>query len=131
MHIGSEPANEVDSAALGRSIHGFGERREVLRATCCGDKADGRGGDALVDDRNAIVRRDGVAHRDHIFAVVHDLGVDLLARRIDIGVSTVPEADAKRDGADVERLQLDHAHRFENLLVAEAHEAAQSNACRQ
>src|SRR5205823_5372402 len=84
---------------------------------------DRRRRDALVHDRDAVVARDRVSDRDEVLRMVNDLRVDLLARALGVRIGAVEQADAERGGSDVERLELDHAHRFEDLLVGEGHEA--------
>ena len=53
--------------------------------------------------------------------MLEDLGVDLLAGALEIRVGAVEELNAERGGADIERLQLDHAHGLEDFVIGEGH----------
>ena len=103
-------ADQVHADLLGRAVERVREFDEVLGglAGAGADERDRGDGDALVDDRDAVVAFDGLAGGDQILGVGGDLAVDVVGDHVHVGVGAVEQRDAHRDGADVELLLLDH-----------------------
>ena len=103
-------ADQVDADFLGRLVKRVGNLDEVLaRLAGAGtDQRDRGDGDALVDDRDAVVAFDGLAGGNEVLGIGSDLAVDVVAGLVDIVRGAVEQRDAHGDGANVELLLLDH-----------------------
>ena len=103
-------ADQVDADFLGCLVKRVGDLDEVLaRLAGAGtDQRDRGDGDALVDDRDAVVAFDGLAGGNEVLGIGSDLAVDVVAGLVDIVRGAVEQRDAHGDGADVELLLLDH-----------------------
>ena len=103
-------ADQVDADLLGRLVKRVGDLDEVLaRLAGAGtDQRDRGDGDALVDDRDAVVAFDGLAGGNEVLGIGSDLAVDVAAGLVDIVRGAVEQRDAHGDGANVELLLLDH-----------------------
>ena len=65
-------------------------------------------GDALVDNRDAIIAFDGLACGDQVFGIRGDFTVDIVAGLLNGIRRTVEQRNTHRDGANVELFLLDH-----------------------
>ena len=103
-------ADQVDADFLGCLVKRVGDLDEVLArlAAAGADQRDRGDGDALVDDRDAVVAFDGLAGGNEVLGIGSDLAVDVVAGLVDIVRGAVEQRDAHGDGADVELLLLDH-----------------------
>ena len=103
-------ADQVDADFLGCLVKRVGDLDEVLAclAGAGTDQRDRGDGDALVDDRDAVVAFDGLAGGNEVLGIGSDLAVDVVAGLVDIVRGAVEQRDAHGDGADVELLLLDH-----------------------
>ena len=103
-------ADQVDADLLRRTVKRMRNFHEVLRALAraCADQGNRGDGDALVDDRNAVVAFDGLASRYEILGIRGDLAIDVLTDLVDAVGRAVQQADAHGNSAHVELLLLDH-----------------------
>mgnify|MGYP003694631667 CR=1 FL=1 len=108
-----------------RRVERARERREVVGAARPPPiQRDGRHGDALVDDRHAVVTPAiESATRDQVLAVVRrPWRRPSRSSALEVRIGAVERAMMPSVvGADVERLELDHAHGLEDLAVGEGH----------
>ena len=103
-------ADQVDADLLRRMVKRMRNFHEIVRrfARACADQGNRGDGDALIDDRNAVVAFDGLASGYEILGIRGDLVVDVVADFVDAVGRAVQQADAHGDGAHVELLLLDH-----------------------
>ena len=128
MYQRTKAADEVDPHSLGCAVQRFGVLHRVGIGRSAQQHGNGRYADALVDDGDAVLLADTVHNRDEIAREAGDLVVDLLARLVRVRVDAVQQADAHRDGADIEILSGEHLDRFHNVAaVDDPHSAAPLN----
>ena len=103
-------ADQIDADLLGRPVERVRDLHEVVGALAGAgaDQRDRGDGDALVDDRDAVIAFDGLAGRHEILGIGGDFVVDVVADGIDVIGRAIQQADAHGDGAHVELLLLDH-----------------------
>ena len=103
-------ADQVNADLLRRTVKRMRNFHEIVRrfARACADQGNRGDGDALIDDRNAVVAFDGLAGGNEVLGIGGDLAVDVVAGLVDIVRGAVEQRDAHGDGADVELLLLDH-----------------------
>ena len=105
VHERAVSADEVDPDRLGGPVQRHGDGHGVVPA----DHAHGGDADALVDDRHAQLAFQLAAHAHQIARHAGHFVIDGL-RGFAVGVFlAVQQADAHRDGADVEMLLAHHA----------------------
>ena len=69
---------------------------------------DGRHGDTLVHNGDAVVTFDGITRHHQVFRIGGNLAVNVVAQLIYIIAHTVEQADAHGDGTHIELFLLDH-----------------------
>ena len=104
-----EAADEVDADFLGGAVHRLSDRHVRVSLAGIGRDGNRRDRDALVDDRDAVLRLDVLARLHEEFRRLRDLVVHVLAELIDIRMRTVAQRDAHRDRADIELVFRNHA----------------------
>ncbi len=83
------------------------------------DHGNGRDGDPLVDDGDAVLPLDVFPGPDEVRRLADDLLVDAVAGPVDVRVGAVEQGNAHGDGSDVEVLLVDHVDRFEDVRHVE------------
>jgi len=103
-------ADQVDADLLRRMVKCMRDFHEIVRrfTRACADQGNRGDGDALIDDRNAVVAFDGFAGGYEILGVRGDFVVDVVADFVNAVGRAVQQADAHGDSAHVELLLLDH-----------------------
>lgn len=111
---GGVAAEEVDAYLFCRAVE---RAYDLYMSAACGrDEADRGDGHALVDDGDADLFGDGVAHVDETAGGAHDLVVDLGGGAVGVVGDAVEQRDPQRDRPHVEVLSRDHIDRFENFF---------------
>ena len=103
-------ADKVDADLFGYSVHSLAYF--LVTAARRADKADGRDGNALVDDGYAVLGGDVVARFHEVARKFFDLAVDFFRRTLFAVGYAIEQRDCHRDRAHVEVLAVYHFDRF-------------------
>jgi hypothetical protein len=119
VHERGIAADEVDTHLRGRAVQLAREARVVVRVAALRHERHGRHRHACVDDGHAVLALDLLPGGNQPLGAAADLVVGLAAGDREVRMRAVPQADAHRDGADVELLHLHHADGLDDLLGRE------------
>lgn len=116
MHERGIAADEVDADGLCGAVQCLCKANGACTGVCARQHGDGRDGDALIHNRNAVLAADVLAGLDEVFGIAANFVVDLRAGLINIGIDAVEKRNAHRDGAHIEVLVIDHIYGFQNIM---------------
>ena len=112
VHERAESADEVDAHFLAGLVHGHGDGGEVGRVGGGADLGDGRDGDALVHDGDAVLALQLLGRGHELLGGRGHAVVHLARHDVDVGVRATSQVQPQRDGADIEVLLAHHGKRF-------------------
>ena len=115
---GGISADKVDADVLRGPVQGPGDGHKVLRLSACrgAHQSDGGHRHALVDDGHAEISGDGFSGLHQLSREPEYLRVYLLVGPLQVRVRTVQQADAHGDGADIQKIVVDHPVRFHDFI---------------
>ena len=111
LHQCREATDEVDTHGVGSTLQSVG----IFHRITAGDgnqHRNGGHGNALIDNRHAVLRLNILACFYEIACTADDLIVDLLAGAVNVAVSAIQQRDTHGDGADIEIFLPDHIDGF-------------------
>ena len=108
LHQCGEAADEIDTTFLGCLVHGNGQRHIGVRPAGIAYNGNRCYGNTLIDDRNAKLPLDLLAHFHQILCTADDLFIDLPGAGFHILMGAVQQGDAHSDGADIQMSLVDH-----------------------
>ena len=119
MHQSTVTANKVDADRLGSGIQRFGKPHGVGVRCSAQQHGDGRYADALVDNRNAIVRADLVDNGNQVPRQTGDFVIDFLTGFFAIGINAVQQADAHGNGTHIKVFCGQHLDGFQDIAAVQ------------
>ena len=123
VHERAEAAHEVDAHLFSGLVHGHGDGGEVVRARGGADLGDGRDGDALVHDGDAVLALELLGRGHEVLGGGGHAVVHLACHDVDVGVRATSQVQPQRDRADVEVLIAHHGKRLGDFSRRDLHDA--------
>ena len=108
FYQGAEASDEVHADFFGAFVEDAADAHHLIGRKACANRADGRDGDALVDDGNAVAVAYAVAGFHQTFGVLEDLAAHFKFEDIEIVARAVEKVDAERYRAHIEMLAAKH-----------------------
>jgi hypothetical protein len=112
-------ADEIHVDVVRGAVERFGKLQQMFVLRAPGNQRHRRHRDPVVDDRQSEFLGNLGTHLPQVACRPLDLFVHITAERVGVLAHAIKQADADRDGADVELLGPHHGDGFENLLAGE------------